>query len=63
MPIGKCRDSLGSTDAVNLLDAQLMASGEQVLVVRAKGSRRRDDRQLGTPAAWAGTAVINTVDG
>ena len=61
--VGQGGDGLGAAEAIDLGDLQLAAGGQQVGLKAPKGVGGATTASWATPATWAGTAVISTVDG
>ena len=63
--VGEHRDRLGAADRVHLVDAEQRAGGQDQRVRQAAYSRCGGDATASdaTPATWAGTTFITTLDG
>ncbi len=61
--VGQCGDGLRPAEPIDLVDAQLAAGGEHVVVVGPETRWGSDDGKLFHAGHLAGTAVISTVEG
>ena len=64
--VGEHRDRLGAADRVHLVDAEQRAGGEDRRVRQAAELRAAAGEATAsepTPATWAGTTFITTLDG